>query len=615
MAADRLSAYRAARTGDLAASEGPRGAELRVIETSDLGALDRAAWGALVASAPDGTVFQSLDWLLAWWQAFGGRGQPLVVLAYRGCELVGAAPLFIDDTSGRTCIRFIGANHADYLIFPARDGAAEVVERLLDHLERGYGTRYDLHLVDVPDTSTLGWVLQQRQRRIPLRMLRTEATPCPRLKIRDNDRQLREVLNKKSLKRHTAKLAAQGTVVVQHLSDAREILARLEQFFEQHRRRWAVTPFPSLFEAEEDCRFYRNLVGSGLCNGSLMFTTVSVGGRLAACHFGFVSRADFIWYKPSFEVTLSRFSPGEVLLRELLLLARERGFEYFDFTRGDEAFKSRFSSEVRYNSSYAIYASRVDALLARTRRFVHGALQWGLSPRSSTGQFLRQLKRTFASARGAGAGSTTATLASFQLAGDTWLSWLSSRRTVQLFSAQELPLPEAERSDRVREANLEYLLEGSGRLAEVLAVDKHFLAQAHKRLAHGERCFVIEDREQVTAVAWASPRSPHPLSEVEAELRFPGQAVVLYDFRLAQNYPRPGLYLQLLIGIRSALGAAHALTYSVDSNAALLEAIRRAGFAPEGVIENRILAGRRRLTSRPCRPEAICWQIQRSTAN
>jgi hypothetical protein len=157
----------------------------------------------------------------------------------------------------------------------------------------------------------------------------------------------------------------------------------------------------------------------------------------------------------------------------------------------------------------------------------------------------------------------------------------------------------------VREANLEYLLASPNRLAELLAENKQFLIIAHRRLAQGERCFVIEEEESVAAVGWASRRSPHSIREAAAALHVPGGAVVLYDFHQRSC----GLYPQLLMGIRLGVGAEHALIYADDADAALLEAIHSAGFRSEGTVENRVVAGRRRVASRPSLTRALSWEI------
>jgi hypothetical protein len=183
-----------------------------------------------------------------------------------------------------------------------------------------------------------------------------------------------------------------------------------------------------------------------------------------------------------------------------------------------------------------------------------------------------------------------------------------------LFIAQESPPVGTDQGHRVREANLEYLLEGSNRLDEMLAFNQQFLVDAHKRLAQGERCFVMEDQERVVAVGWVNPRSPHPVTETEAVLRFPEHAVVLYDFHIVKSSRGLGLYPQLLTGIRFALGAVPALIYAEDWNVASLRGIRRAGFTLEAVIENRTLFGHRRLTWRLSRGQSISWEIIRRAA-
>jgi CelD/BcsL family acetyltransferase involved in cellulose biosynthesis len=99
--------------------------------------------------------------------------------------------------------------------------------------------------------------------------------------------------------------------------------------------------------------------------GQLVFTEVRLDDAAVAFHFGFISEGDLIWYKPSFDPALSRVAPGEVLLRELLLLAGERGLTGFDFTRGDEAFKRRFADSERMAETYIFYSSATMAIAAR----------------------------------------------------------------------------------------------------------------------------------------------------------------------------------------------------------------------------------------------------------
>ena len=54
----------------------------------------------------------------------------------------------------------------------------------------------------------------------------------------------------------------------------------------------------------------------------------------------------------------ARHSPGEVLLRQLLIAAMAENAEVFDFGLGDEAFKSRFATHVCRVRNWGLYNSR-----------------------------------------------------------------------------------------------------------------------------------------------------------------------------------------------------------------------------------------------------------------
>ena len=77
--------------------------------------------------------------------------------------------------------------------------------------------------------------------------------------------------------------------------------------------------------------------------GWLRFTRVDWQRRPIAFHFGFHFQRCFLWYKPTFAVDLARHSPGEVLLRQLLVAAIAERAHTFDFGLGDEAYDKRES--------------------------------------------------------------------------------------------------------------------------------------------------------------------------------------------------------------------------------------------------------------------------------
>jgi CelD/BcsL family acetyltransferase involved in cellulose biosynthesis len=135
---------------------------------------------------------------------------------------------------------------------------------------------------------------------------------------------------------------------VRHTHEPAIIFSQLDGFFAQHISRRSATTNPSLFVDSKQREYYRNIVVEIGPTGWLRFTRIDWNDRAIAYHFGLSYHGRYLFGVPSFEMELQRHSPGEVLLRQLLLAAIEEGADVFDFGIGDEAYKYRFAtSEVR----------------------------------------------------------------------------------------------------------------------------------------------------------------------------------------------------------------------------------------------------------------------------
>lgn len=351
---------------------------VRIVESDSLAACDAQQWDQLVARSSEATVFQSRAWVNAWWETFRQPDWRVRLWAiYEATELVALAPLYERrDERARRTLRMLGEEHADYTGLICRDGAARVVEAALrnvaDAIERPATICFD----EVPEGSSTQRALAALCRAQPLQWVRTGRTPCPWVPIRGNEQAVQALLRKTSLRRHRSSLERLGKLAVRHELEAAAIEPHLPLFFEQHVSRWAGTAYPSLFEKQSNRDFYRRLVAELCPSGRLLFSILSLDGQPAAFHFGFLSNAKLLWYKPTFDVRLARHSPGEVLLGGLIEHALEQRFDALDFTRGAEPFKSRFASRVSYNSSYVRLDSQLAAAVRQGRAAARTVLNW-----------------------------------------------------------------------------------------------------------------------------------------------------------------------------------------------------------------------------------------------
>lgn len=310
----------------------------------------KAEWSRLLAGGSCDVVFLTHEWQSTWWATFG-RGELLLITAQRDDEVVALAPLFTE----AGMVYFVGSGGSDYLDFIGDISEPEVLDALLLAAKERVPGFLGFVFYHVPDKSPTGQLLNKAAARLGLRIFDEGDQAAPVLEFTPDKSNAVDAANKKSLVRHEKFFVRDGSLKISHFTNAPEILLHLDVFFAQHRERWAATPFPSLFCEEAHQRFYRLLTATASDAGWLRFTRVDWQGRAIAFHFGFCHRGSFMWYKPSFAVDLARHSPGEVLLRQLLLAAMAENAHTFDFGLGDEAFKARFASRVDRVRNWGVY--------------------------------------------------------------------------------------------------------------------------------------------------------------------------------------------------------------------------------------------------------------------
>jgi CelD/BcsL family acetyltransferase involved in cellulose biosynthesis len=310
---------------------------------------DRLAsvWREVQANGQTDEVFQTIEWQQAWWETFG-RGRLMLIAAERHGRPVALAPLFADGGM----VFFVGSGGSDYLDFIGDVSDPDVLDAILISARNCVPNFAGFRFYHVPDQSMTGALLARAANRLGMRIFDEGELAAPLL---DLDASGTSATEKTSLVRHERWFHREGELIIEHSADGQAVKKHLDQFFRQHIERWQDTSFPSLFVDDNQREFYRRLATAGGDAGWLRFTRVIWNGRTVACHFGFNYGGKFFWYKPAFAIDLAKRSPGEVLLRNLLLLAMKEGCEAFDFGLGDEAFKSRFTSRVNYVRTWGLY--------------------------------------------------------------------------------------------------------------------------------------------------------------------------------------------------------------------------------------------------------------------
>jgi hypothetical protein len=280
----------------------------------------------------------------------------------------------------------------------------------------------------------------------------------------------------------------------------------------------------------------------------LRFAVLELNGQPIAYHFGFELDKKLVWYQSAFDVDYWEYSPGEVLLGELLRYAGENNLREFDFTVGGEAYKRRFANEFRenfvvylHNPSNRIW-SHVDHTLRHVQKGFRRAKQ-SVERRPDTRRAIKQnalrvralLGRAHHLFKREGLLRLSLKAATAVIRNSIW-----ARDELFFFSRAKPP-----RSDVPPNGHGPDLLVAKGTLGDLAVLsfenpdflDRTRLGEYRRRLKQGDQVYIGRHGTSVAAVAWLGMRREIAASELCARCRTPlnSPALMIYDYRSAPN--------------------------------------------------------------------------------
>ena len=308
-------------------------------------------WNKLLLSGDTDAVNLTWEWQRSWWRSFG-RGKLLLILAEKDGKPIALAPLFSDE--GMIYNLF----PEDALDFVGDISDTDVLDALLNIARAAVDNFLGFRFYFIPHTSRTGMYLKEAASRLCLQFYNEGSLPSPYLDIKSDTERAMQMTRKKSLRRHENFFLTQGNLEVLHFTRAEDILPHLEFFFEQHISRRDTTNASSIFLDEKQRDYYRRFTNEITETGWLRFTRINWKDKPIAFHYGLFYKGRYLYGVPSFNIELAEHSPGEVLLRQLLLAAISSGASIFDFGMGDEAYKYRFSTNVTQLNTWGLYPAQ-----------------------------------------------------------------------------------------------------------------------------------------------------------------------------------------------------------------------------------------------------------------
>lgn len=312
-------------------------------------------WDALLSRSAADSFFLRHLWVATWWRHFGtGRELRLFVAEDESGAIAGVAPwcLARESENGLPVVEisFLGREGVtgDYLdVFAERGRERDVLRAVLRHLLELGG--WDLLRVsDVLEGSpTLAQLLEEGPA-LGLTAVPGKSQLCPYLPLPATwDAFMASVSGnmRSNLRRREKKIAALGATIAEAHGNA--IAPALEALFALHAARWETKGRTGNFVDPRVRAFHLELAAAIDGEDALGLYTCTIDGKPAAAIYGFRYAKRFHYFQAGFDPAFAEHGVGLAIMGHAIRASIARGIVEFDYLRGDEDYKKRWTDKAR----------------------------------------------------------------------------------------------------------------------------------------------------------------------------------------------------------------------------------------------------------------------------
>jgi len=122
--------------------------------------------------------------------------------------------------------------------------------------------------------------------------------------------------------------------------DAAEVLRSVQQeLWPAYRAVWQGRPVENLLFSSGAAEFVERVVNVGVPQGWAHYSVLRIGTSPVAWHLGFIDSGRLYYWIPTHDMAWSKFSPGKLLLAELIARGCREGWREIHFLTGDQSYK------------------------------------------------------------------------------------------------------------------------------------------------------------------------------------------------------------------------------------------------------------------------------------
>jgi CelD/BcsL family acetyltransferase involved in cellulose biosynthesis len=313
----------------------------------------RGEWNTLLQAKAASSIFQTPEWLAAWWQAFGKEKRFLgLIIADAEGKTVGVVPLFADQRPffGRTVttLRMIGAGSgdSDALDFVTAPGyeilcAEAFINWLVQQAD------WDVCALEtLPQNSR---VAQHLSRYVQQAGWSIDSTLTPNF-IVDLPAAWPQYLStlepsfRPLLTRYPRRLQSRYSVRFVRSERVEDLKEQLQTLFSLHQMRWTDRGKSGAFASADRRDFYYNMAAAFLQRGWLEFWLLELDGEIVGAQFCFRYNDTVSLLQEGFHPKYAAEKIGYALRAHVLEEMIRSGVKKYDFLGGNDPYKAKFGA-------------------------------------------------------------------------------------------------------------------------------------------------------------------------------------------------------------------------------------------------------------------------------
>jgi CelD/BcsL family acetyltransferase involved in cellulose biosynthesis len=346
----------------------------------------RESWNRLLQANPTSSIFQTPEWLAAWWQAFA-RDKELLGLVFADAQgrTLGIAPLYGEQNSffglTLTTLRMVGAGSgdSDALDFITSPGNEEVcAEAFVAWLDK----QKDWDICALETLPQVSLVAKRLGTRLHEAEWSVDTTLTPNFVV-DLPAAWPQYLNalepsfRPLLTRYPKRLQSRYRVHIRRSECAEDLKDQLDILFQLHQMRWTGRGETGAFAGNERRDFYYQMATAFLQRGWLEFWHLELNGETVGAQFCFRYNDTVSLLQEGFHPRYAAEKIGYALKAHLLEEMIRTGAKRYDFLGGADPYKSKFGAhQENYLNVFISGPSKLGRLYLQVQKKKRGIKAW-----------------------------------------------------------------------------------------------------------------------------------------------------------------------------------------------------------------------------------------------